>query len=308
MRARLHPVLLLFLVAALCAAVLAGLAWYRGRKLATLADLVRHLPENERAMLFLDLRPLRTTGWLSPLLNAAKITDEPEYKAFVVETGFDAERDLDAVLVAFHKDNTYFLVLGRFQWSRLQQYAVTQGGSCRNAFCQMQGSTPERMVSFFPLRRDLLALAVGRDPWAAFALMQRHSNASSLVPRGLVWMSSSADWLRERLQTPAATEVFSQALAGADRLLLWAELTTAGLEARLELACRSERDAAMLAAQLRAAAAMLQAGRSSGGSGHSTGGLAAVLSRGSFEHSGRRVFGRWEVEYATLVSLVGESL
>lgn len=308
MRPKLHPIVLLLLVGALCAAVLAGLAWYRGRKVATLADLVRHLPEDERAMLFVDLRPLRATGLLSPLLNAVKITDEPEYKAFVVETGFDAERDLDAVLVAFHKDNTYFLVLGRFQWGRLQQYAVTQGGSCRNAFCQLQGSTPERLVSFFPLRRDLLALAVGRDQWAALALMQRHSNTSSLVPRGLVWLSSSSAWLHERLETPAVVGLFSQTLASADRLLLWAEPAAAGLEARLEVACRSEKEAAALAAQLRAAATILQSGRSSAGGGQSASGLAAVLSRGSFEHSGRRVFGRWEVQYAALISLVGESL
>ncbi|MCS6952961.1 MAG: hypothetical protein RMK57_14815 [Bryobacterales bacterium] len=307
MRPRLHPLVLLALVAALCAAVVGALAWYRSRKLATVADLVRRLPEGSKAVLFVDLRPLRDTGTLARALHAVKITEEPEYQAFVVETGFDAERDLDAVLVGFHEDHTYVLVLGRFQWGRLRQYAAAQGGSCRNAFCQVPGSAPERLVSFFPLRRDVLALAVGRDPWGALELMQPHSGMAPAGPRGVVWLSASAAWLRDRLPSPSVRSALSSVFADADRLFLWAELGTDGVQVRLELACRSEIHAAALAGQLRAAAERLLSDPSPGRADQSASTLAGVLSRGAFDHSGSRLFGRWQVEYSTLAALAAES-
>ncbi len=308
MRPRLHPLLLLALVAAICAGVIGGLAWYRARKIATTADLLRHLPAGEAAVLFLDVRPFRAAGLLSALLDGTKISDEPEYKAFVVETGFDSERDLDAVIIAFRDEATYFLIAGRFRWDRLRQYAAAQGGSCRNAFCQMPGSRPGRMVSFFPLRRDQLALAVGKDPWAALQLMHARSEDSFIVPRGVVWLSLPGTLLDNSQALPGGVRALVAPLERAERLLLWAQPQMAGLEARLEVTCRSEEEAAVLAGQLSGMARVLAAGASRQGRQTTGGRLSAMLSRGSFRHSGRRVFGHWPVEYGALATLLGDSL
>ena len=62
------------------------------------------------------------------------------------------------------------MVKGRFDWNSLQSYAREQGGTCRNALCRMNGSTPERRISFFPLRPDLMGLAVSPDDSAAIDL------------------------------------------------------------------------------------------------------------------------------------------
>ncbi len=307
MRPRLHPLLLLALVAGICAGVISGLAWYRARKTATTADLLRRLPAEEAAVLFLDVRPFRAAGLLSAVLNKTRISDEPEYKAFVVETGFDSERDLDAVIIAFRREVTYFLVLGRFRWDRLRQYTTAQGGSCRNAFCQMPGSTPERMVSFFPLRRDLLALAVGKDPWAALQLMQPSAEGTFAVPPGAVWLSLPGSLLSDSQALPSGFRAAVAPLARAERLLLWAEPQMAGLQARLEVTCRSEQEAALLAGQLSAVTRLLAAGAARQGPQTAGAHLAGLLSRSSFRHSGRRVFGNWPVDYGALATLLGES-
>ncbi len=307
MRPRLHPLLLLALVAGICAGVIGGLAWYRARKTATTADLLRRLPVEEAAVLFLDVRPFRAAGLLSAVLNKTRISDEPEYKAFVVETGFDSERDLDAVIIAFRREVTYFLVLGRFRWDRLRQYTTAQGGSCRNAFCQMPGSTPERMVSFFPLRRDLLALAVGKDPWAALQLMQPSAEGTFAVPPGAVWLSLPGSLLSDSQALPSGFRAALAPLARAERLLLWAEPQMAGLQARLEVTCRSEQEAALLAGQLSGVTRLLAAGAARQGPQTAGAHLAGLLSRASFRHSGRRVFGNWPVDYGALATLLGES-
>lgn len=307
MRPRLHPLLLLALVAGVCAGVIGGLAWYRARKTATTADLLGYLPAGEAAVLFVDVRPFRAGGLLSAVLDGTRISDEPEYKAFVVETGFDSERDLDAVIIAFRHDATYFLVLGRFRWDRLRQYAAAQGGLCRNAFCQMPGSTSERMVSFFPLRRDLLALAVGKDPWAALQLMHPRSEETFTVPPGVVWLSLPGILLRDSQALPRGIRALVDPLARAERLLLWAEPQIAGLQARLEVTCRSEQEAAVLAGQLSGVTRLLAAGAARQGQQTAGTHLTDLLSRASFRHSGRRVFGTWPVDYGALAALLGDS-
>ncbi|MCL6506284.1 MAG: hypothetical protein K6T59_04590, partial [Bryobacteraceae bacterium] len=177
-----------------------------------------------------------------------------------------------------------------------------------NAFCQMPGSTPGRMVSFFPLRRDLLALAVGKDPWAALQLMQPRSEESFVVPRGVFWLSLPGNLLRDSQALPGGVRALVAPLERAQRLLLWAEPQMAGLEARLEVTCRSEEEAAVLAGQLSGITRVLAAGVPRQGRQTTGAHLAAMLSRGSFRHSGRRVFGQWPVEYGALVTLLGDSL
>ena len=104
------------------------------------------------------------------LLTESKVPLEPDYKSFLDGTGFDYRRDLDSVTATFSGSGNYYIARGRFDWKRLQEYVAKQGGSCYQDLCHVQGSTPERRISFLPLRNDVMALAVGTDDMAATRL------------------------------------------------------------------------------------------------------------------------------------------
>ena len=59
---------------------------------------------------------------------------------------------------------------GRFDWQSLDAYVRSQNGECENSLCRMTGSAPERLISFFPLRVNLMALAVSQDDSAALRM------------------------------------------------------------------------------------------------------------------------------------------
>jgi hypothetical protein len=118
--------------------------------------LFSRFPAEDAMALSMDVAALRKSGLLD-----SKAPAEPDYKAFVDGTGFDYRRDLDTLAASFSKTGNYFIARGRFDFDRLRAYAVRQGGSCFDSLCRVQGSQPERRISFLPLRSDTLALAGG---------------------------------------------------------------------------------------------------------------------------------------------------
>ena len=75
--------------------------------------------------------------------------------------------DLDSALVSFPRTGgSYFLVSGRFDWKSLRTYVTREHGQCVNSLCRVVGSVPDRHISFLPLRRDLMAMAVSTDQYA----------------------------------------------------------------------------------------------------------------------------------------------
>src|SRR6185436_20824826 len=115
---------------------------------------------------------------------------------FVRKTNFDYRRDLDSALVSFAPTGKYMLVRGRFDWKSLHAYAKEQGGSCVNAFCRMQGSAPERQISYFRVQSDLMGLAVSPDDYAARRLGESPSAPATEIPGDPIWLSIPASLLR----------------------------------------------------------------------------------------------------------------
>jgi hypothetical protein len=109
-------------------------------------------------------------------LAGSKAVEEPDYQQFVNETKFDYRQDLDAIAAAFKDGKVYFALRGRFHWKDLKDYAARQGGSCHGDFCVVAGSQPNRRISFYPLKRDVLAMAIGPDDFAAYQLRARRKN------------------------------------------------------------------------------------------------------------------------------------
>lgn len=306
MKHRLPPWLVLFCLAAICISLVVGVAAWRRYKTST-ASLFSRLPSDDAVVLSVDFQALRNAGVLS-LLSSSRVTQEPEYRAFVEQTGFDYLNDLDSALVSFHSSGTYLLLRGRFDWKNLKDYTVQQGGSCYNTLCRINGSTPERKISFYPQQTDIMGLAVSRDDSAAIELQSRKAPRTFQMPADPVWSLIPVSALKNSPTAPAGTRAFARALEGADLLLLSAAPEGGKISLRLDATCRSDAAARSLAEQLREATARLREMLVRENQTPNPRDLSGVLAAGAFEQKEQHVLGRWPVERSLLESFAGSGL
>ena len=245
---RLPPWVVLACLAVVCAGLIGGVAAFRLRSAST-ASLFARLPADNAVVVYIDFHALRNAGVLQ-LLGASRMLQEPEYRSFVDQTGFDYLNDLDSALVSFHSSGTYLLLRGRFDWKNLAEYTVHQGGSCYNTLCKVNGSTPERKISYFPLQPGIMALAVSRDNSAVTQLQERRAQNRIAIPTAPVWSLIPAAAIRDNTAGPAGIRAFAQALEGADILLLSAAPEGQRIALRMDAVCRTSAAAAALAGQL----------------------------------------------------------
>jgi hypothetical protein len=289
----------LFLLAGVCGGIIFGVAAWRAHS-ESVEKLMTRLPGNDAVVVYIDVAALRRAHVLDAFTAPAAMQD-PEYRAFVDRTGFDYTRDLDMALVSFSRDGTYFLLRGRFDWAFLKDYVQNQGGTCYNTFCRTQGSTPDRMISFFPIEKDLMALAVSKDQYAAYAMQERRPTRQFTPPQEPVWLLIPGSALKNAGSLPEATQIFARALGDARQVVVSAGPQDDHIELRLDVVCRSAADAAALTADLRQATAQLkqQADKQPPGRGD----VAGVLIAGTFDQKDVHVLGRWPIERSFLEAL-----
>ncbi len=291
----------LLVVAAICAAIVGAVALYRTWSFSP-DVLLRRLPSDGAVLVSIDFRELRRTEVLGAF-GESKVTQEPEYRAFVGQTGFDYLNDLDSALISFHSSGTYFLLRGRFNWKALEAYAVHQGGTCRDSFCRVGGSVPERKISFFPLRRNVMALAVGADASAA-AKLQTAGPRLADVPGDPVWSLIPIAALKQSGSLPPAAAVFVRAMDGARSVVLAAAPEGTRVAVRLDATCGNAAQATALATRLRDITAHLRDAVATPNPKD----LSGVLAAGVFEQKDVHVLGRWPVQREFLESLGGGAL
>jgi hypothetical protein len=295
------------LVLALCAGIIAGLIFSRKRSLSSLDDLAAYLPAEQGVVLAIDLAALRGTG-LVAALGGSGVAREPEYVAFIRDTGFDFQEDLDYVLVWFGKDATCALLKGRFDWAKLKAYATGQRGACRNSFCRVGGATEDRKISFFPLTGTVMGFAVGPDEWAATRLMGRKpARDAGGVPRHPVWLKAAATDLTGNESLPAGSRLFAKAMQEADTVAFYLTANGDRMAIELDAACRSSADASTLAFQLTGVTRVLKEMIAREGKSPNPADLSGMLAGGVFNQVDRRVLGRWPVEREFLESILGVS-
>jgi len=280
---------------------MAGAAWWNGRISTDPGSLLKRLPTQDAAVVGIDFAALRRGGLLD-WLNRSKTPEDAEYVAFVRETGFDYKRDLDSVLVSFAPDGEFFLVKGTFNWPRLEAYAIQQKGSCFDHLCRVAGSTPERHISFFPLKHNLMAMSVAPDDTAAARMQNLGPQSDVEVQRSPVWMTLSAGALRGSRRLPDETRLLASAVTEANRVTLTAEPAADGFEARLDAVCRDAEQAGTLTGQLQILTNRLREGAKQSAQPDSNG-LATLLMGGTFEQAGSHVLGRWQVRREFLQSI-----
>lgn len=305
---RLHPLLLLALLLAVCAGLILGVAALRSRHAATTGDLLTYLPRTEAGVtVAVDMESLRRSGVLVALAGA-RVSEEPEYQVFVTETGFNYQRDLDLVVAEFGKETSFFLLRGRFDWPRLRAYVRSQGGDCRNSYCQVGGSTPQRQISFFPLKTNIMAMAVGPSPDAAWELASPQPAARPrTAPARPVWLAVSPAVLQNVQNLHPGARLFASALDNAAEVELSLEIAPGRLVALMDAVCRTPGDAAILSSQLEQVTRLLKGTNAAGGATADPRDLIGVLSAGSFRTQGQHVLGRWPIERAFLESILGSS-
>jgi len=121
--------LLLGLVVALLAG--AGWLWWRQRS-SSLPELARLLPDGQ-VLFYANLQPLRQAGLLDDAKNDARIKHSAGYAAFIQASGFDFERDVDAVALSMQgvppaPHQSMLLLQGRFR-PQFFRYLQQQGGA-----------------------------------------------------------------------------------------------------------------------------------------------------------------------------------
>jgi hypothetical protein len=129
------------------------------------------MPGSAETVLFVDLNDLRHAPFFVDLLAwAPKPALDPSYEQFRHDTGFDYEKDLDRIAVAFEKHEAqqiFFAVAnGRFDQKKIRDYATKSGSvqkqAGREIFLLPVTGSPER-ISFTFLRNDLIAFTNAAD-------------------------------------------------------------------------------------------------------------------------------------------------
>ncbi len=296
---------LLLLVA--CALIAGGIYWYRARRTAGPSNLVAYLPAANASVIYIDLDALRRSGILG-MLAGSKTTEEPDYRQFVRETKFDYRQDLDAVAAALKDGRSYFALRGRFHWSNLRDYAVRQGGSCHNGFCVVPGSQPNRRISFYELKSNVLAMAISPDDFAADQVSVRPAEPALSPPKEPVWALIPSGALQRVDSLPAAAKAYVPALQGADQIIFSiAADPDRQLQLGLHVTCKDTPAALALLAQFETITKALRELVAHQHQKPDPGDLSGALVAGSFRREERQVYATWPIPKALVDAIAGSA-
>jgi hypothetical protein len=301
--------MLLLLAAALAAG---GIYWFRARSAALPSDLVAYLPTDKASVLYIDVNAMRRSGILGMVVGS-KAAEEPDYRQFVSDTKFDYRQDLDAAAAAFKDGRVYFALRGRFQWKDLMDYAVRQGGSCHNNFCVMAGSQPNRRISFYALKPDVMAMAISPDDFGAYQIEpgKTASDAGKLAlapPAEPVWAVIPAVALQGMDSLPGAAKAYVPALRGAERIVFSMSADrTNQLQLGLNVTCKDPAAASALLAQLQGTTNTLRQLLARQHQKPDPADLGGLLVAGAFRRDDRQVYGAWPVPRAFVDAIAGSA-
>jgi hypothetical protein len=261
----------------------------------TAAQMVSYMPSGEATLLYLDVETLRDSGSLEKLAGST-VAEEPEYKAFVAQSGFDYRTDLDAVLSSTSDIQQLFLLKGRFDWRSLIKYAGSHGGTCVNGFCRMPGNTPKRSISFYPVAPNVMALGVSTDEYSAGNVRPPKKELATMeVPPQPIWLAIPASTLKDVEKLPPGTKLFAKALADAEKVVFSLGPQQERFELSMDVTCKTAEDAVRLRVQLEGLTTMLGKLISREKQTPNPSDLSGVLTAGVFQRVDRHVVGKWPI-------------
>lgn len=290
-----------------CSLAAAGVYWFRARRPARPSDLVAFLPAANASVIYIDVEALRRSGILDMVVGS-KTAEEPDYQQFVQETKFDYRQDLDAVAAALKDGRIYFALRGRFHWDNLKDYAARQGGSCHNEFCVVTGSQPNRRISFYPLKPDVMAMAIGPDDFGAYQVANESGKLALTAPKEPVWALIPAAALRSMDALPAAAKAYVPALLGAEQIVLSMSADPARqLQLGLRVTCKDVPSATALLQQVETVTKALRELVARQRQKPDPGDFSGVLAAGNFRRDERQVSGTWPIPKAFVDAIAGSA-
>lgn len=306
MAKRFGPRQLAGILAVTVAAIAAAIYWYRASGPRTPAELASYLPDKNSLLLYIDVDAMRRSGILN-MIAGSKAAEDLEYKSFVEQTSFDYRHDLDAIAATFSGDQVFFVLRGRFNWKKLAAYAQKQGGTCRNSFCSVDGSKPRRRISFYPLKSNLMGMAVSEDDMAAYQVVRNASHVNPFAPSEPVWVLVPAAVLKQTGSLPSGMRAFAIALENAERIVFSIGPEEDHLKVSMNVTCPSAESASALLVQLENTTNTLRKWIAREHQQANPGDLSGVLTAGSFRREDRRVLGQWPLPRAFIDALTGGS-
>ena len=286
-----------------CAVLIAIALYYRSQAPSNIADLLRYFPPGGAEVnWYVDVGALRRAGILDSLAGPA-VNEEPDYRAFVLNTGFDYRRDLDGVLASAQGKDSYFLLRGRFDWKKLRDYVTAQGGECRNGICRVASNKPDRTLSFVEVKNNLMALAVSSDRYAARRASSKHERRAMLIPSQPIWAVAPGSALKNMDALPAGTKLFAQAIENAESFTLALGPEGPAYAALLDVTCRTDEEAVVLKYQLEKVTDVLRKLIARTDHAPNPRDLSGVLTSGTFRREDRRVHARWPIDKPFLDAL-----
>ena len=276
--------------------------WYPQLKTYDSARMLSLVPAEHSTVLYLDANALRRSGILD-LIAGSKAVEEPEYRQFIEQTGFDYRTDMDGIAAAFSPNGAYFAARGRFQWKRLAAYARSQGGQCRGEICMMPGSRPERNISFYPVQANLLALAIAPQTAAVMQIGPGQVQTTASPGAYPVWMSVPPAFFDNPESIPGGMRAFLTPLAQASSVTFAAGPKDTGIEVRMEVTCATPQAATELARQLSDTTGLLKKMLAHEPPATHAPDLSGVLTAGNFQQRESRVIGTWPVNRGIMEAL-----
>ena len=283
------------------AVLLGGWWWWRTSRTLNNQQLIQSLPQARATHVFIDVHGLRRAGVLD-LIAGSKSAEDPDYKAFVDQTGLDYRTDLDAVAAAFSEGNSYFALRGHFAWKKLAAYAQSHGGKCDGAACSMPATRSGSFISFLPLRSTVLAMAVSTDEHGVSMIGLQDWRKPPHLPAEPVWISVPSYSLSDA-NLGAGTHAFLEPLSQAQDVMFAVGSVPKGFQIRLEAVCATPEIAELMTRRLSASTDLLKKMLDREHMTPSPNDLSGVLTSGAFSQQKDRVTGTWPIERGFLESL-----
>ncbi len=285
---------LLILIGAIAAATI---YYLRPRGASHVADLVSFLPASNATIVYVDVAAIRASGILN-MLAGSKAAEEPEYRQFVDQTQFDYRRDLDALALAFKDGQVFLASRGRFHWKNLTDYALHEGGSCHGRYCVTPGSRPDRRISFYPVKPDLLAMAVSPDDFAAYQVTEQSAKLNLQPPNQPVWALVPIAVFKEPGVLPAGAKPYLSALQKADQAVFTIGMQQDHFELGIDVTCRDAASATALLTNFQNTTDTLRKWIAREHQQANPADLSGVLVGGTFRRDDRLVYGQWPIPQA----------
>ncbi len=304
MSGRLRNIVLTAAVVAAFVAAAAGVYYFKFDRAVKPASLMASLPGKDGAVVFMDIRALRSAGVLDSL-GGSGVAEEADYKAFVAVTHFNYRDDLDTVVASFRNGDFYALASGRFDWVSLRNYALTQAGKCAGDLCSMPSSQPGRTISFYPFRSGVMALTVSRDVNAAAAFRGSLPPFAGTIALQPLFVSIPGALFKDDEKVPAGTRLFSKILESTKRADFTFGPKGTGYELSMDAACASDKEAEAALNQFDGVTEVMRKYFARVNQTPSPKDLSGVLTSGIFRRDGAHVRGAWPIERGFFENLTG---